>query len=94
MTLHVFECPYFWDLTCSFHETGRVAVVVYLYRLDGRYSPVGEKYRSMPGHISGQLRIAGGRLKVRLLVTIPTIRARLRRKTRSQPWCPLPTSRN
>ena len=71
-----------------------MAVGVYFFRLDGRYSLVSEKYRSMLGHISGHLRIAGGRLKVRPQVTIPSIRARLRRKTQSQPWCPLPTSRN
>ena len=45
----------FSDLTCLFHATGRVAVGVYLYRLDGRYSPLGARYRSIPGYISGHL---------------------------------------
>ena len=45
----------FSDLTCLFHATGRVAVGGYLYRLDGCYSPLGEKYRTIPGDISGHV---------------------------------------
>ena len=43
MALHVFESQDFGSLTGSVQETGRVAVWVYLYRLNGRYSPVGER---------------------------------------------------
>ena len=42
------------------YSLSRFLAGVYFYRLDGRYSHVGGKYRSMPRHISGHLRIVGG----------------------------------